>query len=59
MGAGGAWLIAWWVKEIPATLQPGYALLALAMAVGVGLLAGALPAWRAAGLDPIVSLRAE
>ncbi len=59
IGAGGAWIIAWRIEEIPATIQPSYSLLAVGMALLVGLVAGALPSCQAAKLDPIVSLRAE
>ena len=41
----------------PSTMQWGTALLGLGVAVGVGILAGVLPARRAAALDPIQTLR--
>lgn len=41
------------------TLPPGLALLSFAMLVGVGVIAGIVPALRAARLDPAVALREE
>ncbi|HET7224556.1 MAG TPA: ABC transporter permease [Candidatus Eisenbacteria bacterium] len=58
-GAGGAALLARAVPAIEAYTPPGVALLALGMALTAGLVAGIVPALRAAGLDPIESLRAE
>lgn len=59
IGGGGALLTAILIPEIPATIHWGYALLAEGVAAGVGLVSGALPAWHAARLDPVASLRAE
>ncbi len=58
-GAGGAWLIGAAIPGLPTHVAWDYALLALWIAVAIGLLAGVAPALRAAALDPVVALRAE
>lgn len=59
VGAGAAALLARAVPAIEAYTPPGVAMLALGMALTAGLVAGIVPALRAAGLDPIEALRAE
>lgn len=59
IGYGGAFLTAALIPELPAQVHWGYALLAEGIAIGVGLGAGVFPAWQAANLDPVASLRAE
>ena len=59
LGIGGAWLIHLFVPGLPVHIAWGYVALSLAIATGIGLLAGVLPAMRAAGLDPIEALRTE
>ena len=58
-GGGLAWLLGVMVPALPTHTPWSYALMAEVLAAIIGLLAGILPARRAAGLDPIDALRAE
>jgi putative ABC transport system permease protein len=59
LGIGLAQLIHLLAPALPVHTPWSFVLLAEALAVGIGLLAGVLPARRAAGLDPVEALRAE
>jgi putative ABC transport system permease protein len=59
LGAGGAWLLGATVPALPTHTPWLYVVLAEVLAAVIGLLAGVLPAIRAANLDPIEALRAE
>ena len=59
LGAGGAWLLGTLVPALPTHTSWSYVLSAELLAATVGLLAGILPARRAAGLNPVEALRAE
>ncbi len=59
MGTGGAWLLQTTVPALPTHTPWLYIVLAEILAASIGLLAGVLPAFRAANLDPIEALRAE
>ena len=59
IGAGGAWLLGATVPALPTHTPWLYVVLAEILAALIGLLAGVLPAHRAANLDPIEALRAE
>lgn len=47
------------VSPLPMVVPFGGVLISFSLSVGVGLIAGLVPAWRAASVDPIVSLRYE
>lgn len=59
VGAGGAYLLGAAVPALPVHLSVVYAVIAEAVAVAIGLLAGVLPARRAGRLQPVEALRAE
>jgi putative ABC transport system permease protein len=59
LGIGGSWLISLLVPALPSHTSWGYVLAAELLAILVGLLAGVLPARRAAGMHPVEALRAE
>ena len=59
LGAGGAHCLHWIVPALPVHTSLRYVLLAEAIAMAVGLLAGVLPARRAANMAPVDALRAE
>jgi len=59
IGLGGAYGAHWLIPALPVHASLRYVLMALAIALAVGLLAGALPARRAAAMAPVDALRAE
>jgi putative ABC transport system permease protein len=59
LGAGVTWLIPVIWKSLPAQMSVFWATFALISAAAEGLLFGIYPAWKAANLDPIESLRYE
>ena len=59
IGAGGAWLLGMIVPPLPTHTAWLYVVLAEIPTAIIDLLAGELPAHRAANLDPIEALRAE
>ncbi|MEW6488868.1 MAG: ABC transporter permease [Thermodesulfobacteriota bacterium] len=59
LGAGGARLLHLIAPALPVYTAWTMVLLAELVAVSIGLAAGAVPALRAAGLDPVEALRAE
>jgi putative ABC transport system permease protein len=59
LGVGLAQLLHAAFAALPVHTPWSYALLAEGIAVGIGLVAGVLPARRAAMMDPVEALRAE
>jgi len=59
VGIGMAWAIKLFVPGLPVETPMGFVAAALAVSLAVGLLSGALPARRAAALDPVQALHAE
>ena len=63
LGLGGAWALSWalteWLGEWPFVIVPWSIVAALGSSVAVGILAGLVPAARAARLVPSECLRAE
>jgi putative ABC transport system permease protein len=59
LGTGIGQLLAWLVPALPVKASTFYMAMAEGVAVVIGILAGVLPARRAALLDPVVALRAE
>jgi putative ABC transport system permease protein len=59
LGIGIVAVVQWLVPAMPATISPLYVVLALVIAVAIGLVAGVLPARGAARLEPLDALRAE
>ena len=59
IGAGVAWLLKVLLGNLPVNVPWDYVLGALALSVLIGLVAGVVPAMRAARLNPVDALRAE
>lgn len=59
LGAGGGQVLRLAVPALPVHTSWEFAAAALAISSFMGLIAGALPAYRAAGLNPVDALRAE
>ena len=58
-GVGGAQLLHLAIPAMPVHTPWNYVVLAEALAMSIGLIAGVLPARRAAAMDPVTALRAE
>lgn len=59
LGTGIAGLLHAVLPALPVHVPLGYVVLAEVIAVSIGLVAGVVPAYRAANLDPVEALRAE
>jgi putative ABC transport system permease protein len=59
LGVGGAQLLTTAIPALPVHTPVSYVLIAEALAVVIGMLAGVLPARQAARLNPVEALRAE
>jgi putative ABC transport system permease protein len=59
VGVGGGWLVGLLVPALPTRTAWDFVLVAEGAAATIGLLAGVLPALRAAALDPIAALHEE
>jgi len=59
LGTGIAGLLHAALPALPVHIPLGYVLLAEVIAVSIGLVAGVVPAYRAANMDPVEALRAE
>ncbi len=61
IGIGLAWLVTLLIDAtlMPASLSPSIAVMAIVIALVVGMLAGIAPAWKGARQDPIEALRYE
>lgn len=58
-GIGLVQTIAWWVPDLPVTLAWRYIFFAFGLSIVIGIVAGVMPALRAAKLDPLEALRTE
>jgi len=59
IGVGGAWLLGFLVPALPTHTSWTYIIAAELLAAVIGMLAGVLPARRAAALNPVDALRSE
>jgi len=59
LGVGGAWLLGFLVPALPTHTSWTYIVAAELLAAVIGMLAGVLPARRAAALNPVDALRGE
>jgi len=65
LGLGGVYLIRWFVSimglalNIPLLISPQIIAGAMVVAVGIGLIAGFYPSWKAANVPPVEALRYE